>query len=190
MLEKAHKVTGFDISVLIRGETGTGKELIARFIHERSSRSGAPFATVNCAAIGPALVESELFGHLKVSKRITEEAMRYLLEYPWPGNVRELQNAVSSMCAMANSDTITDEFLPTAIQAHFNREPVVPGIFADLPSDVLNLKTLLYEVERQYYSKALEAAGGNWEQAARLLGLQGLAFRKALRERFGDLVED
>ena len=53
--------------------------------------------------------------------------MRYLLEYPWPGNARELQNSVSSMCAMANSGTISAELLPQAVQAHFNREPVVPG---------------------------------------------------------------
>ena len=52
-------------SILISGPTGTGKELIARSIHERSTRAGGPFVPVNCAAIAPTLFESHMFGHLK-----------------------------------------------------------------------------------------------------------------------------
>src|SRR5256885_414197 len=54
-----------DSTVLITGETGTGKELIARAVHKRSQRSGRPFISVNCAALAPTLVSSELFGHEK-----------------------------------------------------------------------------------------------------------------------------
>ena len=65
VFETIQKVAETDLSVLIRGESGTGKELVAQAIHQRSSRRTRPFVAVNCAAISPQLVESELFGHEK-----------------------------------------------------------------------------------------------------------------------------
>src|SRR6476660_2722682 len=63
ILAQVSKVAPTDSTVLILGETGTGKELIARAIHNRSERSARAFIRVNCAAISPSLIASELFGH-------------------------------------------------------------------------------------------------------------------------------
>ncbi len=62
-MERANLVSRADIPVLILGETGSGKEVVARAIHKQSGRSSGPFLRVNCGAIPPELVDSELFGH-------------------------------------------------------------------------------------------------------------------------------
>ena len=65
LLKRVETVAPTDSTVLISGETGTGKELIARSIHKKSQRSGRAFVSVNCAALPPSLIPSELFGHEK-----------------------------------------------------------------------------------------------------------------------------
>jgi transcriptional regulator of acetoin/glycerol metabolism len=63
LLDKARRVIGRDIPILIQGETGSGKEWVARGLHDAGPRAGRPFVAVNCAAIPEGLIESELFGY-------------------------------------------------------------------------------------------------------------------------------
>jgi hydrogenase-4 transcriptional activator len=63
VMERVNLVAGLDVPVLVLGETGSGKEVVARAIHARSRRAAGPFLRVNCGAIPPGLIDSELFGH-------------------------------------------------------------------------------------------------------------------------------
>jgi DNA-binding NtrC family response regulator len=76
VMAQADRVAASEARVCILGETGTGKELIARALHERSARRGGPFITLNCAAVPGELIESELFGHEKGS--FTGAASRHI----------------------------------------------------------------------------------------------------------------
>jgi DNA-binding NtrC family response regulator len=76
VMAQAERVASSETRVAILGETGTGKELVARTLHERSQRAAGPFVTLNCAAVPAELIESELFGHEKGS--FTGAAARHL----------------------------------------------------------------------------------------------------------------
>ena len=76
VMAQVQRVASSETRVCILGETGTGKELVARTLHERSSRAAGPFITLNCAAVPAELIESELFGHEKGS--FTGAAGRHL----------------------------------------------------------------------------------------------------------------
>ncbi len=87
VMDLACKVAESDSAVLISGESGTGKELLARFIHRKSPRKAGRFVPVNCAAISPNLVESELFGHEKGSFTGAERKAVGKFEYASEGTL-------------------------------------------------------------------------------------------------------
>ena len=76
LMTQLERVAASETRVCIQGETGTGKELVARTLHQKSPRNGGPFITLNCAAVPAELIESELFGHEKGS--FTGAAARHL----------------------------------------------------------------------------------------------------------------
>lgn len=79
-VEKLPLVAGCDATLLISGETGTGKELFARAVHYLSRRAGRPFVAVDCGAIPPELIENELFGHERGAYTTAQTAQRGLVE--------------------------------------------------------------------------------------------------------------
>jgi len=321
-LRQAGSAARYDEPVLVLGETGTGKTLLARRIHKASQRSGGPFIEVNCSAIAESLAESELFGsekgaytgadkpragkfraahggilfldevgdlslevqakllksledrtvtpvgsdspvdvdvrlvaatnrnlpamiqegrfrrdlyeRLKVvvlklpplrerredirpladhflgdwnaiygeRRFLTEESLKLLESYSWPGNVRELANAIKSAANTSKSEALGPESLPDEIRSSGRRdarptasapdagaEAFGPGA-ESLPEAGINLKARLLQVEWDYVSAALRQTGGNREAAARLLGMTGHAFRKALRERLAAFADE
>ncbi|RMG88523.1 MAG: sigma-54-dependent Fis family transcriptional regulator, partial [Candidatus Dadabacteria bacterium] len=80
VLELARRAAPTDATVLLLGETGTGKERLARFLHRHSRRADRPLLTVNCAALADTLLESQLFGHRKGAFTGADEARKGLFE--------------------------------------------------------------------------------------------------------------
>jgi len=123
VMAQVERVAASETRVCILGETGTGKELVARTLHERSSRAGGPFVTVNCAAVPAELIESELFGHEKGS--FTGAAGRHI------GKFEQAQHGTLFL------DEIGD--MPLAMQAKLLRvleENEIERIGGDKPTAV------------------------------------------------------
>src|SRR5204862_348228 len=144
-----------DISVLILGPTGSGKEVVARMIHELSPRNVAKFQAVNCAALPDTLFESEIFGYDKGA-------------FTGAHN-RELESPVSRAALSAPGRTIR----PTDIEFLHATAPALQPSGDRLPS--------LAEAERAHIIRVLEGTQWNKKEAARVLDIsRGTLYRKIL----------
>src|SRR5207247_1816288 len=123
-----------DLSILIHGETGTGKELVAAAVHEESKRNGGPFVVVDCASIPGSLAESLLFGHERGAftgamerhmgafqdahkgtiflDELGDLGTWTLAQHDWPGNIRELVNVASVAASLAPGAEALASVLP------------------------------------------------------------------------------
>jgi DNA-binding NtrC family response regulator len=286
VVEMVERVASTESTVLLRGETGTGKERLARMIHLKSKRATKPMRSVNCAAFAETLLDSELFGYEKgaftgaqtqrigiieaanggtlfldeladmslstqakllrtlqertirrvggtediridirivaatnknledaviagsfrqdlfyrlnvvpilipplrnrkediaalvqlflkqfgLRKNITDNAMRYLLQYAWPGNVRELEATIERISIFSRNEQIEVSDLPPEI-THTN-------ILSDNPQLDIPDKGIVFEdIERKLLARALAKANGKMTIAAKLLGMSYRAFR-------------
>jgi DNA-binding NtrC family response regulator len=104
VLEKARRVAELSSTVLIRGETGTGKEVVAKYIASFGPRAGKPFVTLNCAAIPDDLIESELFGHVRGAFSGATNARRGLFEEAEGGTL--LLDEIGSMPLAAQAKVL------------------------------------------------------------------------------------
>ncbi len=110
LMAQIERVAASETRVCILGETGTGKELVARTLHERSPRASGPFVTLNCAAVPAELIESELFGHEKGS--FTGAAGRHVGKFEQAE--RGTQHFAEQVCAQNNWKPLP--FTPEAIE--------------------------------------------------------------------------
>jgi DNA-binding NtrC family response regulator len=171
------KVAPTEATVLISGESGSGKELVAQAIHARSVRSSGPFLGINCGALPPTLIESELFGFERGSftganrsqkgkAALADGGILFLDEigelspfsqtkllrtYRWPGNVREVRNFVEALFIDPPTGPI--------------RVRDIPAAFARLHSTY----TRTGDDERMRIMAALEKTDWNKAEAAKTL---------------------
>jgi len=158
-----------DSTVLITGETGTGKELVARAIHEHGLRRSKPFVAVNCAAIPSDLMESELFGHVRGAFTGAANDRR--------GAFREAEGGTLLLDEIGDMDVATQAKILRALQERV----VTPVGGAPTPVDVRVIATTHRDLERRVRERSFR------EDLYYRLHVVPIHL-PALRERFADIV--
>ena len=182
------KVAPCDARVLITGENGTGKELVARWLHAKSNRAGAPFVEVNCAAIPSELIESELFGHergaftsaIKQRKGKFEQASGGTLFMDEIGDMslaaqakvlralqeRKISRVGSDKVLITGENGTGKELVASWLHAKSNRAgaPFVEVNCAAIPSELIESE--LFGHERGAFTSAIKQRKGKFEQAS------------------------
>jgi two-component system nitrogen regulation response regulator NtrX len=137
-----------DSTILITGENGTGKELVARMIHKKSRRSGGPFVEVNCAAIPDTLIESELFGHEKGA--FTNAAARRKGKFEMADRGTIFLDEVADMSLNAQA-----KVLRVIQEKKFERVGAEQSIEVDLRLIAATNKNIQREIERKQFREDL-----------------------------------
>jgi PAS domain S-box-containing protein len=147
-MENIRQAGEMDSTVLLLGETGSGKDYLARYLHDRSVRTGGPFFAINCAALSPTLVESELFGHEKGAFTGALARKRGLLELAEGGTL--LLNEIGEMSVSLQAKLLS--FLDTG---SFTRVGGERSVSPDSRIIAATNRDLKKEIERGTFRKDL-----------------------------------
>jgi DNA-binding NtrC family response regulator len=189
LYSRVSRIADTETSVLLAGESETGKELAARALHQKSRRSEAPFVAVDCAALPEALLESELFGHKKGAFTDARNDRKGLLQQadtgtaffdeigdlPLPLQPKLLRALEERRVRPVGGEKLAVEDLPEKIRS-FRRSYVFIG--SDDPGELATME----DVERRYISHVIKAVSGNRTRASEILGLDRKTLYRKMKQ--------
>src|SRR2546429_338309 len=194
LLDQVARVAETDATICLLGETGTGKEVIARVIHCNSRRARGPFIGVNCGAIPESLFESELFGHVKGAFTGAQHAKRGLVQSAQRGTLFLDEIAEMPLTLQGKLLRAIQEPGVLAVGAQGPTKAVVlssqdmstpdllPSVTQEPTGQVKPLTAARDEFEQNYLKAVLQLTGGNISRAAQIAGRYRADFYKLLKK--------